>query len=88
MIIDHEFSLAAFARNYVSNNSDYKLYSFEDSLSVCFNYKDFDPQDLCAKLYETNTLMVGFGNFQNKQICILNRLHLPKNQWALKEMVF
>ena len=44
---------------------NYKLYSFEDSLSVCFNYKDFDPEDLCTKLYENNALMVGFGTFQN-----------------------
>tara|TARA_B100001758_G_C18416326_1_gene620097 strand:- start:4751 stop:6139 length:1389 start_codon:yes stop_codon:yes gene_type:complete len=65
-IVDHEFSLAKFARNYVSNNSDYTLHSFEDSLSVCFNYKDFDPEDLCAKLYENNSLMVGFGRFHNK----------------------
>ena len=62
-IIDHEFNLAEFALNYVKNNSDYTLYSFENSLSVCFNYKDFDPVDLCTKLYEKNKLMVGFGSF-------------------------
>jgi sulfinoalanine decarboxylase len=64
-IIDHEFSLAEFALNYVKNNSDYTLYSFENSLSVCFNYKDFDPVDLCTKLYEKNKLMIGFGSFHN-----------------------
>jgi len=64
-IIDHEFSLAKFALNYVKSNSDYTLYSFEDSLSVCFNYRDFDPVDLCTKLYEKNKLMVGFGIFHN-----------------------
>jgi len=64
-IINHEFSLADFARNYVKGNPDYTLYSFEDSLSVCFNYKDFDPEDLCEKLYKKNRLMVGFGHFQN-----------------------
>ena len=62
-IVDHEFHLAEFTHNYVKNNSDYTLYSFEDSLSVCFNYKDFDPVDLCTKLYEKNKLMVGFGSF-------------------------
>ena len=62
-IVEHEFSLADNARNYVTSNSDYTLYSFKDSLSVCFNYKDFDPEDLCTKLYESNTLMVGFGHF-------------------------
>ena len=65
-IIEHEFQLADTARNYVKNNKDYTLYSFDDSLSICFNYKDFDPQDLCTKLYEHNKLMVGFGYF-NKQ---------------------
>ena len=65
-IVDQEFKLADVARNYVKNNLDYKLYSFEDSLSICFNYKDFDPEDLCTKLYESNTLMVGFAYFQNK----------------------
>ena len=49
------------------SNIDYTLYSFKDSLSVCFNYKDFEPEDLCTKLYESNSLMVGFGSFQNKK---------------------
>ena len=66
-IVEHEFKLADTARNYVKSNADYKLYSFEASLSICFNYKDFDPEDLCTKLYESNALMVGFGNFQNKR---------------------
>ena len=64
-IVENEFKLADAARNYINGNSDYKLYSFEESLSVCFTYKDYDPADLCAKLYENNTLMVGFGNFKN-----------------------
>jgi sulfinoalanine decarboxylase/sulfinoalanine decarboxylase/aspartate 1-decarboxylase len=64
-IIEHEFRLADFARKYVSNHPDYSLCSFEDSLSVCFNYKDLDPVDLCTKLYEKNKLMVGFGIFHN-----------------------
>ncbi|MEC7864095.1 MAG: aminotransferase class V-fold PLP-dependent enzyme [Bacteroidota bacterium] len=65
-IVEEEFRLAEAARNYVKSNSDYKLYSFENSLSICFNYKDFDPKDLCTKLYESNTLMVGFGHFHDK----------------------
>ena len=62
-IIEHEFDLADSARKYISDNSNYKIYSFENSLSICFNYKNFDPEDLCTKLYENNTLMVGFGHF-------------------------
>ena len=61
-IVNHEFHLADIARNYVKNNEDYTLYSSENSLSVCFNYKDFDPEDLCTKLYQYNKLMVGFGH--------------------------
>ena len=62
-IVEHEFQLADTARNYVKENEDYTLYSFDDSLSVCFNYKNFDPEDLCTKLYQHNKLMVGFGYF-------------------------
>ena len=64
-LVDHEFYLANVARNYVRNNTDYTLYSFDDSLSICFNYKDFEPEDLCTKLYENTKLMVGFGSFHN-----------------------
>lgn len=66
-IVEKEFKLAEIARNYVKSNSDYTLYSFEESLSICFNYKDFDPQDLCKRLYESSALMVGFGNFKDKR---------------------
>ena len=66
-IVEHQFELAHVARNYVNSNKAYKLYSFEDSLSVCFNYKDFDSEDLCTKLYESNTLMIGFGHFSAKK---------------------
>ncbi|MBT3622212.1 MAG: aminotransferase class V-fold PLP-dependent enzyme [Flavobacteriales bacterium] len=64
-IVNHEFYLADVAREYVRNNPDYTLYSFDDSLSICFNYKGFEPEALCTKLYESNKLMVGFGHFQN-----------------------
>lgn len=64
-IVDHEFYLADIARDYVQKNPDYTLYSFDDTLSICFNYKDYDPQDLCTKLYEHNKLMVGFGHFHD-----------------------
>ena len=66
-IIDSQFKLADAAREYIKSNLDYKLYSFEDSLAICFNYKNLDPEDLCTKLYEKNSLMVGFGIFKNKR---------------------
>jgi sulfinoalanine decarboxylase len=65
-IVEHEFQLADTARNYVKDNEDYTLYSFDDSLSICFNYKDFDPVDLCTKLYQHNKLMIGFGYFHKQ----------------------
>ena len=64
-MIDHEFTLAQYARDYVKNNGNYKLFNTHESMSVCFNYKNYDPQDLCKKLYEYNKLMVGYGNFKN-----------------------
>jgi len=65
-IVEHEFQLADIARDYVKNNESYTLYSFDDSLSICFNYKDFDPEDLCTKLYQHNKLMIGFGYFHKQ----------------------
>ncbi len=65
-MVDHEFDLAQYAREYVANNKDYTLYSFKDSLSICFNYKNYEPRDLCKKLYENNKLMVGHGNFNDQ----------------------
>jgi sulfinoalanine decarboxylase len=65
-IINHEFDLADYARSYTIMNKDYILYSFEKSLSICFNYKNYDPIDLCTKLYEKNKIMVGFGYFRKK----------------------
>lgn len=62
-IIDQQFDLADVAREYVSNHPDYTLYSFDDSISVCFNYKNIDPTTLCTVLYEHQITVVGFGSF-------------------------
>ncbi|MFD1063158.1 pyridoxal phosphate-dependent decarboxylase family protein [Winogradskyella litorisediminis] len=66
-IIDHQFELAQFARDYISNHPDYTLYSFDESISICFNYKDIPANILCTSLYEDAKLMVGFGNFRNTE---------------------
>lgn len=66
-IVDHQFYLADVARGYIQSNSDYTLYSFPDSVSVCFNYKGIDPKDLCTKLYEDGNLMVGYGKFNDTE---------------------
>ena len=66
-IVNKQFEMANIARDYINNNSDYTLYSFEDSISVCFNYKDIPAKDLCTALYEHSQLMVGFGTFNNDE---------------------
>ncbi len=83
-IIEHEFDLADRARNYIKNNVDYTLYSFKDSLAVCFNYKDFDPVDLCNKLYEENKLMIGHGCFNQQHFVRLVLVNSENNYDDLK----
>lgn len=64
-IVNKQFLLADIARDYIINHPDYTLYSFEDSLSICFNYKDIPAEKLCNLMYEEGELMVGYGNFQD-----------------------
>jgi len=64
-IVDQQFELADVARTYIKNNPDYTLYSFDDSISICFNYKNIDPILLCTALYEHQITVVGFGSFHD-----------------------
>jgi sulfinoalanine decarboxylase/sulfinoalanine decarboxylase/aspartate 1-decarboxylase len=66
-IVDHQFDLADIARNHIKANSDYTLYSFDDSISICFNYKNIPAEKLCTLLYEKAQLVVGFGNVNNQE---------------------
>jgi sulfinoalanine decarboxylase len=63
-IVDQQFELANVARKYLRSNPDYALYSFDDSISICFNYKDIDPVALCTEMYENQITVVGFGAFR------------------------
>lgn len=63
-IVDQQFELANVALDYIRNNPDYTLYSFDNSISICFNYKDIDPVELCTALYEHQETVVGFGSFK------------------------
>ncbi len=63
-MVNHQFHLAEIARNYIKQNEDYRLYSYDNSISICFNFKDLDPKVLCNLLYEEAKLMVGYGNFK------------------------
>ncbi|MEQ8908408.1 MAG: pyridoxal-dependent decarboxylase [Vicingaceae bacterium] len=63
-MVDHQFYLADVARDYIRKHPDYTLYSYDNSVSVCFNYKNIAPDTLCTALYEKAELMVGYGTFQ------------------------
>ncbi len=62
-LINQQFYLADIARDYIKNHPDYTLYSFENSISVCFNYKDIPAKEICTLLYEEAHAMVGYGKF-------------------------
>ena len=62
-IVDHQFLLADVARDYIRTNSDYRLYSHDESVSVCFNYKEIPAREICSLLYEHSELLVGYGSF-------------------------
>ncbi len=66
-LVDHQFEMASIARDYINNNKNYTLYSFDNSISVCFNYKDIPASEICTQLYEDAELMVGFGKFNNEE---------------------
>lgn len=66
-LVDHQFKLAKVAREYIQQHPDYTLYSFENSISVCFNYKDISAKKLCTELYKSSQLMVGFGSFRDDE---------------------
>lgn len=66
-IVNHQFDLADIARAYIRTNSDYELYSFDDSISICFNYKGIDAEELCTRLYEKNKLLIGYGSFHDEK---------------------
>ncbi len=66
-IVDHQFALADTARHYINTHKDYELYSHENTISVCFNYKNIPAKDLCTALYKHAKLMVGFGKFNDTE---------------------
>ncbi len=62
-IVDKQLELADVARNYVRRNPDYTDYSINESVSVCFNYKNIPARVICTSLYEHSKLLVGYGSF-------------------------
>jgi len=66
-IVDKQFEMAKIARDYINEHKDYTLYSFNDSISICFNYKGITANELCTALYENSELLVGFGKFEENE---------------------
>ncbi len=66
-IVNKQFYLADVAREYIRNHPDYTLYSFDDSISICFNYKNIPAERLCTALFENDELMVGYGKFRKTE---------------------
>lgn len=66
-IVDHQFYLADVARDYIRSKEDYMLYSHDDSISICFNYKGIPARTICTTLYEHSKLMVGYGSFRDDE---------------------
>ena len=62
-IVEHQFSLAETAREYIRSHEDYTLYSYDDSVSICFNYKNIPARKICTALYEHSRLLVGYGSY-------------------------
>lgn len=60
-LVENQFALADYAREYVRNNPDYQDFSIDESISICFNYKGYAPDSLCTSLYEEADAMVGYG---------------------------
>ncbi|MFA5574841.1 MAG: aminotransferase class V-fold PLP-dependent enzyme [Brumimicrobium sp.] len=65
-LVNHEFDLADTARKYVRNHPDYTLYSFDDSISVCFNYKSIPAKELVKQLYEDEKVLVSHGTYKDQ----------------------
>lgn len=66
-IVDQQFYLADVAREYIRNHPDYTLYSYDESISICFNYKDIPANKICTALYEAGEILVGFGQFREQE---------------------
>lgn len=79
-IVNKQFQLADIARNYIKDHPDYTLYSFDNSISVCFNYKGLSAKTLCTELYVNSELLVGFGTFQNDEFVRLVTINSSLNE--------
>jgi sulfinoalanine decarboxylase/sulfinoalanine decarboxylase/aspartate 1-decarboxylase len=78
-LVDQQFELADIARNYVRENPDYALYSYDESISICFNYKNIPARDICTLLYEQSELLVGYGSYNDEEFIRLITINAQNN---------
>lgn len=83
-IIDTQFYLAQYARDYVKNNPHYTEYGIPDSVSICFNYKNIPAKTICTALYEKATAMVGFGQFDGEEFIRLVTVNATNGESEIK----
>lgn len=83
-IVDHQFELANFARNYIIENNNYKLFSFEDSSSICFTFKGIDAEKLSQALHDNSIVMVSHGSFKNQTFIRLVTINSDNNIQDIK----
>jgi glutamate/tyrosine decarboxylase-like PLP-dependent enzyme len=79
-IVDWQFDLANYALDYVKSNPDYTVYSYPNSIGVCFNYKDIPADILCNQLYESGELMIGYGQFAGDEFVRLVTVNAGNNK--------
>lgn len=83
-MVDHEYELAAYAREYVANHPDYTLYGSPNTIAICFNYKDIDPKTLCTALFEQRELVVGYGEFRGQEFVRLVTVNATNSKEDLR----
>lgn len=83
-LVDHQFELAEIARAYIRSNKDYTLYSFDNSISICFNYKNIPAKALSKALYMHSKLMVSHGSFGENQFIRLVTINSDNTEKEIK----
>ncbi|MEL6812383.1 MAG: aminotransferase class V-fold PLP-dependent enzyme [Bacteroidota bacterium] len=78
-IVDKQFDLADTARDHVRNHPDYQDFSIDESISVCFNYKNIPARDICTLLYENSKLLVGYGSFEKDEFIRLVTINVQND---------
>lgn len=79
-MVDHQMTLAQQCRDYLRHHPDYTLFPCEQSVAVCFNYKDIPAEYLCNQLYEEGEMMVGYGAFRGESFVRLVIVN-SQNSW-------